>query len=177
MIGSYDVVLCNYYYFTPLRVFHTSINLGFLIEACVTASYLKSPGLLSVFWPIFFLLLLFTPWRKERKKDKTHWRKKEKSKKDKIHRKKERKKWGKRSGRRRDRKKAGEMFLKTLLFLLLLLPLLLFLTLFAFSHQIPGEGIYLGDQVTACLQHLPQNYPCCFLHCCSLGNINLTSNL
>ena len=43
--------------FTPSRVFLTSISQWFPTEVWVTASLLKSPGLFSVFCPIFTMLL------------------------------------------------------------------------------------------------------------------------
>ena len=46
-----------YYYFTPIRVFHTSISRWFLIGVLATATLLKSPGFSSVFWPITIMLL------------------------------------------------------------------------------------------------------------------------
>ena len=42
----------SYYYFYSLRVFHISVSWWFFTGVWVTASFLKSPGLLSVFWPI-----------------------------------------------------------------------------------------------------------------------------
>ena len=45
-----------YYYFTPLRVFHTNVSWWFFTGVWVTASFLKSLGLFSVFWPILIML-------------------------------------------------------------------------------------------------------------------------
>ena len=45
-----------YYYFTFLKVFHTSINRRFLTGVWVTACHLKSSGLFSVFWPIVWMV-------------------------------------------------------------------------------------------------------------------------
>ena len=41
-----------YYYFYSLRVFHISISWWSFAGVWVTASFLKSPGLFSVFWLI-----------------------------------------------------------------------------------------------------------------------------
>ena len=41
---------------TPLRVFPTSISWWFSTGVWVTASFLKSPGLFSEFWPILIML-------------------------------------------------------------------------------------------------------------------------
>ena len=45
------------YYFTPLRLFHNSVNLWFFIRVWVTESLLKSQGLFSVFWLILVMQL------------------------------------------------------------------------------------------------------------------------
>ena len=45
-----------YYYFTPLRVFHFSVSWLSFTEVWVIASFLMSPGLFSVFWPILIML-------------------------------------------------------------------------------------------------------------------------
>ena len=49
------ICLSFYYYFTFLKVFHTSVSRWFSLG--VTASLLKSPGLFSVFWSILIMLL------------------------------------------------------------------------------------------------------------------------
>ena len=41
----------RYYYYYSSRVFHISISWWFFTGVWVTASLLKSPGLVSVFWP------------------------------------------------------------------------------------------------------------------------------
>ena len=46
------------YYYLLIRVFHICISLWFFTGVWVTASFLKSPGLFSVFWP-FSIILLF----------------------------------------------------------------------------------------------------------------------
>ena len=40
------------YLFTSFRVFYTSVSLWILIGVGMTASFFKSPGLFSIFWPI-----------------------------------------------------------------------------------------------------------------------------
>ena len=65
------IIICSplyYYYFTLLRVFHTSLSWWFPSGVWVTASLLKPPGLFPVFRPIliqqwiwwFRLVLLFS---------------------------------------------------------------------------------------------------------------------
>ena len=47
----------SHYYFTPLRVFHTSISWWFFTGGWVTENLQKSPGLVIAFWPILTMLL------------------------------------------------------------------------------------------------------------------------
>ena len=49
-----------HYYFYYLRCFHISVSWGSFTRVLVTASFLKSPGLVSVFWPI--LMMLWFGW-------------------------------------------------------------------------------------------------------------------
>ena len=46
----------NIYYFTLLRVFHSSVSWWSSTGVWVTASLLKFPGLFSVFWSISYVL-------------------------------------------------------------------------------------------------------------------------
>ena len=50
------ISIFNKYYFTPLRVFRSSISWWFYAGVWVTASLLTSPGLFSLFWPISIIL-------------------------------------------------------------------------------------------------------------------------
>ena len=47
-----------HYYYSLIRTFHISVSRWFFTGVWVTASLLKSPGLVSVFWP-FSLMLSF----------------------------------------------------------------------------------------------------------------------
>ena len=76
--SSYYYYYYYYYYFTPFRVFHTSISWWFFTRAWVTASFFKSPGLFSVFWPILTMLLfewspLALRFQSLQSLDKTFW--------------------------------------------------------------------------------------------------------
>ena len=54
---GWDYYYYNYYCFTLLRFFHTSVSSWFFSGIWVTACLLKSPGLFSVFWQILIMLL------------------------------------------------------------------------------------------------------------------------
>ena len=45
-----------YYYYSHIRVFHISVSRWFFTGVWVTANLLKSPGLVSVFWPFSIML-------------------------------------------------------------------------------------------------------------------------
>ena len=54
-----SVILLNHHqfpYFTNSKIFSTSIRWWFLTGVWATASLLKSPGLFSIFWPIWIML-------------------------------------------------------------------------------------------------------------------------
>ena len=53
ILFAFSSPFSSYNHFTLLRVPHTSVNLWPSTEAWVTPSFLKFPGVFSVFWPIF----------------------------------------------------------------------------------------------------------------------------
>ena len=57
---SCQFVAFDYYYYLLLRVFHISVSWWSFTGVWVTASLLKSPGLLSVFWPLSVVLMIST---------------------------------------------------------------------------------------------------------------------